>query len=228
MVEQQKFDVAMCVGGSFYPTHEHFCREAERQGVSKRIVAPIKNLRQGARLFLLHDSFQLYERLGKAGQKLIKKDIGVRSELMFFGMCLIERVDLVCWDPEKVATLQKEVKNTRFRLVPLTELRSEAPRGCGRRHYGGGYMMSDSDFDVVQKLADSLNPDAMDLRGTLIQFRIPVPTSQFEIKKRFLGYRYVVGDEVIEAAGLTPIPEDVRKPAVSTVKLEKKKERKKR
>ena len=167
-MSDQAVDLLMWIGAGFYPTIDSYVMEAMNQGCAKRIPNLPEDIVPGvSRCWLAHDE-------GKKGAGEI------------FAFFVIQGVDVILDDPEKIRQYQEAHANLNVRVVSSTQAASEPRRLCGQRHYGASYLVSEPDMDKVWEAAEPLS-GKMDVSGALVVLlhRIPFP------KFRWRGWRYM-------------------------------------
>lgn len=161
-------DLIMFVGTSYYPTIDSFIVEAMNLGCAKRIANFPDDVVPGkSRCFLAHDE-------GKKGQGVI------------FGFFVVQGIELILDDEEKIEQYQREHERLNIRPVSSAQAGGEPRRLCGQRVYGAAYLVSENDMEKVWEAAEPLSGKC-DIQGGLVVLlhRIPYP------RLRFRGWRYM-------------------------------------
>lgn len=182
-------DFLMFVGRCYY-TVESFVEEAKRLGVSKRVAGIPDGMKLGeSRVFLAAE--------GPKGQIVCpccmghgeKPEFGLTTDPtqkcpfckgrghirqhIVFGYFVPTRVDLIVRDEEADA-LRQEIVDKDIHIVKMADARLEPARGCGHRHAGAVYVVSNStDFESLAEDA-ALVHRAADIEGGIVVFRRPV------------------------------------------------------
>jgi len=168
MAEEAAPDLLMWVGATFYPTADDYIREAMQLGCAKRIARLPRDVVPGrSRVWLAHDD-------GKKGQGYI------------LGFFVIQGVEIILDDEEKIRKYREAYANLNVRAVSSSQAYSEPPRRCGQRHYGAAYLVSEPDMDKVWQAAEPL-AGKVDITGGLVVLLHRIPYPRF----RFRGWRYM-------------------------------------
>ena len=158
----------MWVGTGFYPTADHFIKEALHLGCAKRVpMLPAEIVPGRSRCFLAHDN-------GKKGQGFI------------FGFFVVSGVDVILDDEEKIKKYQDEYSNLNVQPISSAQARIEPRRLCGERVYGASYIVSENDMTKVYEAALPLAEKA-DIQGAMVVLLRPIPYPRL----RFRGWRYM-------------------------------------
>jgi len=170
-VKQRAFDFLMGVGKKYYPSPEHFIREAKTMGVSKRLPFVPRGLVFGkSKIFLVH-----------------------WKEKNIFAFFIPVRLDVIA-DPEKSAKLRKELKDAGAEVKDISASRAidDDVRGCGSRVVGGIYAVTANDEESRKKANEIMKKYANDkdtiaeIGGGLAVLKNPIQYTD----KFFRGIRY--------------------------------------
>ena len=210
-----KADLLMWVGDSFYPTSGAFIKEGLAVGCSKRIAAIPDGVVPGlSRVFLAHDegigasrpyycggckamwteveAYQVNYGCCRCGKELEMRQAHI------FGYFAISHVDVIIDDAVKAAELRAKYAQIDIRQVTTHEVRQEPLRGCGRRHPGLYLVSIVNDAAYMEKMVELARPLAghVDIRGGLTVFLEPIPY----YGEHFRGWRYME-PWMLEASG---------------------------
>lgn len=169
-------DVAMWVGGTYYPEVEDFVRESKKLGSCKRIANLPKDIVPGkSRVWLIHESgYQVAE--GEDKRKI--ENFG-----KIFGFFYINRFEAIINREED----KKELNNLiDVKYIFKEEIKKEHIRGCGYRYSGAYYMVGDPNFEKNFQIAKAYT-NKFSITGDLILLTDPIPYEG----KRFRGAKYI-------------------------------------
>ena len=162
------YDFIMGVGKKFYPTPEHFIKEAKKMGISKRVPFVPRGLIFGkSKVYLVH--------------------WGTNEIFAFF---IPTRIDVIA-DPEKSEKMRRELREAgaEIRDVSAAEALSGDVRGCGSRVVGGTYICAGGDPEETEKIFRkyaNMKDTYADVAGPLVVLKKPIPFTD----KFFRGIRY--------------------------------------
>jgi len=161
-------DLCMWVGHKFYPTADDYIKEAMTLGCSKRVPMLPEDVVPGrSRVFLAHDD-------GKKGQGRI------------FGFFVLQGVEIIIDDPDKIAEYQRRFANLNVQTISSAQAAAEPKRLCGQRAYGASYLVSTPDMNTLQAQVNDLAGKA-DIKGELVILLNPIPFPLI----RWRGWRYM-------------------------------------
>jgi len=152
----------MWVGHGFYPTADDYIKEAIAIGCCKRVPMLPEDVVPGkTRVFLAHDD-------GKKGQGFI------------FGFFVLQGVEIIIDDPDKIAEYQRRFQDLNVKIVSSVQALTEPRRLCGQRVYGAAYLVSSPDMNAVYQAAEPLAGKA-DVKGEMVILisRIHYPRLRF-------------------------------------------------
>jgi hypothetical protein len=164
MNEQKALDIIQCVGKGYY-TYNSFIKEAKRYGACRRIAHIPREVEIGkSRCFLAFEE----------GEKL-----QVRAYFVINGIEFIVK---------KGVDLTKEMQERGVKPISVEDLTNEPERGCGFRHVGALYIVSEEDMEKLRDLAEKT-----DIQGHIYEINPPIPFPE----RRFRGFKYVDGDKIL-------------------------------
>lgn len=155
--------------GRRYYTIESFIEEAKRVGACKRIQGLPRDIKVGKSRVFL---------IHDTGEE--EKKAKERGQARVFAYYTIQGIMVVGAKEKMEAEGIKPIDYDR--AVTMSE------RGCGKLVSGGMYLVSEEDMEKIQKYADMA-------KGQITVIDPPILTAL----KRFRGYKYVLGNNILEA-----------------------------